>query len=1420
MSLVCALAAGLSGGSGAPTASARPVGGTQSSAQQQAPAGALEGTSETDALNEAKRTGERVEVMSLRGESSEIFATPEGLLEAREHLRPVWARKDGTWKAVDTSLVASGGTVAPRASTTELSFSGGGEGPLVRLARAGRALELSWPGAVPAPNLADDTATYADILPGVDLRLTATPDGFTQLLVVKSVEAANSPRLAELRLRLATSGMTVRETPEGGIEAVDRGAGGVVFEAPTPVMWDSSPGEAADASSSAASARSVPQAGTGDSEEPGAGESGQLAPVGVDVSAGGDELVLTPDRDVLVGEGTVYPVFIDPQWYSPKASAWTMASKYWAGSPQWKFNGDSDAGLGYCGWAFCKPYDTKRLFYQIPTSRFAGKSVLSAEFVVRETHAASCDKREVQLWRTKGINSSTTWNSQNAAGFWVDHIENRSFAYGADGCASADAEFNVKSVVAQAAAGKWPTLTFGMRATSELDPYTWKRFSDDAFLRVQYNRPPAQIKMSQLTQNPGGACGKPGAAKRVRILPTLRANDVTDPDKDRVRVQFEASWDSGDGKGFISRWTSAVSTYKASGSDFSLSLPSSIPKNRTIGWSARSNDEAQWSPWSWAGSATACNMVYDTSVPAGPSITSGQYPSSDPEDPQDPWLDGVGRYGTFTVDSSSTDVSKYWFGVNGDPSSKHTLTTSGGGAKTMKFMPTRPGVNFVTAQAFDTAGNGSEIRTYQFRVRAGQPDRLSWDLDEPTGAAAAKGQGGTWPAQLNGGAQPGADGVTGNGLHLDGVDDHAATLSPVLNTGKSFSVSLWARLPADKPDAATVAVSQAGHNTSGFEIYHSSALGGWGFLRHTADAAGTTTVRAVQPACPAGDALCASGRLGVWTHLVGVFDNPGQQLKLYVDGKLVGTAPFSGPWDARGRTILGAASHYGTTENFFGGDLDDVQLFDYQLADGQVARLHAKQPVDTNRPAKLVWPLDEDSAATAVTGRAQQADATLKGGAKSGAEGVAGTGLELDGTDDHAVTGRPVMDTYQSFAVSAWARMPKNKPNRAMVVAHQSGTVNRGFELYHSTTGWVFQRATADTGEASLVRALENGTSDPKCPLAALGEWAHVVGVYDNDAQQIRLYVNGCLKGTQPFTTPWLASGSVTLGASGYPGGTANFFQGNLDDIRLYDRTISDDEVRQLFKQRPLVKSRWLLESNPGTPTVAPDAASGAYPLTLNGGAAIGSGWVDDGALVLDGVDDYAATTGVPLDTGASYTVTAWAQAAAVPDGPATVISAAGASRSAFAVRFVPDAQGIGHWEIELADTDAAKAVTVAVQNQSFYSVADWNHVALVYDGFADQAQLYVNGQLEQVTCPDSDADGTPDDTSCTDRVSWAANTAAFAATKSLQVGRVTQGATAGEYWPGGIDDLWTFQGALDETQISMLAQGWPGLPTHVPAEG
>ena len=168
---------------------------------------------ESEALARAERSGKAVEVSSLRAESSEVFATPDGKLEAREYLRPVRARVAGVWKDIDTDLAKTGeGMVAPKVATVGLEFSGGGDAPMVRMNRAGRELSLSWPGKLPSPQLKDETALYEDVLPGVDLRLGAQEDGFTQLLVVKSAEAASSEELAELRLRLGTGGVTVRET--------------------------------------------------------------------------------------------------------------------------------------------------------------------------------------------------------------------------------------------------------------------------------------------------------------------------------------------------------------------------------------------------------------------------------------------------------------------------------------------------------------------------------------------------------------------------------------------------------------------------------------------------------------------------------------------------------------------------------------------------------------------------------------------------------------------------------------------------------------------------------------------------------------------------------------------------------------------------------------------------------------------------------------------------------------------------------------------------------------------------------------------------------------------------------------------------------------------------------------------------------
>ncbi|MEU6994654.1 LamG-like jellyroll fold domain-containing protein [Streptomyces sp. NPDC046465] len=1363
-------------------------------------------------MAKAKRTGEPVEVLSQRGESSDVYATPDGNLEAREYLRPVRARQGGRWEPIDTDLVKSAdGALTPKVTTIGLTFSGGGDAPLVRMTKAGRELALSWPGKLPEPQVEGATATYGDVLPGVDLRMGAQEDGFTQLLVVKSAKAAESPELAQFRLKLATSGVAVEETARGGLQALDEGAKGVVFEAAKPMMWDSSPGSsAAPAAKAKPSMRAAPgkEGLTMAGEEPVAGESGKLGPVEVDVPADGQELVLTPDSDVLKGKDTTYPVFIDPQMYSPPAAAWTMASKYWAGSPQWKFNGDHDAGMGYCNWYYCKPWDTKRLFYRIPVSKFAGKSVLSAEFVVRNTWSASCSDRGVELWETKDISSSTTWNSQNTSGFWKKKLSSKSFAYGYSGCSAKDAEFPVQSAVQDAADDRDKTLTFGLQAASESDAYGWKRFSDKAFLRVKYNRAPAQLKASQLTMAYGGTCKSTDKAAHVRTLGNIYAVDVKDPDGDNVAVQFQAKWSGGS-------WKPELTKAKNSGSDFAIKLPSTIPVNKVINWYARVHDGAQYSPWSYAGSPTACYFIYDTKVPKAPAVSSGDYPESDPENPKDPWLDGVGKYGSFKLDAADSDVTSYWYGINDDPTPLHKVTTTGGAAKIAEVLPAKPGLNFITARAFDSAGNGSEIRTYQYRVKAGQPDRATWQLDEAADASEAKGSTPPRTAQLHGGTTAGEAGVKGKARSFNGTDGYASTDLPVVDTSRGFAVSAWVKL-AKVPEGAAVIATQPGNHSPGFELYYSNTYDRWAFNQYKSDTEDAGIARAM--ADKPGDAAANK-----WTHLVGSYDSARDKLELFIDGKLVGQMAYDKPWEARRGLQLGAGSYGGAPAAFFPGTIDSVHLFDKPLAQDEVDRLHDKKTIgDPGRPAVAVFGLDETPEATEITGHGGVLPAQYKGGVTTGVPGVAGQAAEFNGTDGYAKIGQisgPHVNTSRSFTISAWAKLDK-KPDGAAIIAAQAGKERPGFELYYSSTynRWAVNQYSADAADATPIRAMQ-----PDDEKAYVGEWAHLVGVHDTVANTLTLYVNGRRAGSVPLAGAFYADQSMYLGAGNYSGQVDNHFPGTIDDVRLLDRPVSAEEVQQMFRQRPLIKGRWNFEeASNSSPVTTPDLSAEKRPMKLYGGAKLGDPMINDHGLELNGANAYAATSTMPVDTKSSFTVTAWAQAAAAPEHDMAVLSAEGSSRSAFEVRFVPDAkdpvEGLGRWELTLPASDSADAPVTRVASTEFESATLWNHLAVVYDGFAKELRLYVNGQLQEVACGDADGDGDADNPACEDLIAWADNALAFSATKSLQVGKA-KGDAAGTYFAGLIDDVWTVQGALSDAQILKMASSFYGLPTDVPGD-
>ncbi|WP_028806338.1 LamG domain-containing protein [Streptomyces sp. 303MFCol5.2] len=194
------------------------------------------------ALAEAEESGQRVEVTGERTDRTTVYANPDGFTFTLEQSAvPIRvAKAGGGWQAPDATLEKrSDGSVGPKAAAVSIAFSAGGDrAPLARIEDQGNSLELEWPGKLPAPRLDGPSAVYAEVLPGVDLRVTATPESFQPVFVVKTPEAAANEELKKLTFGLKAQGLDVREGAAGNLAAVD-GSGRTVFKAPPARMWDS-----------------------------------------------------------------------------------------------------------------------------------------------------------------------------------------------------------------------------------------------------------------------------------------------------------------------------------------------------------------------------------------------------------------------------------------------------------------------------------------------------------------------------------------------------------------------------------------------------------------------------------------------------------------------------------------------------------------------------------------------------------------------------------------------------------------------------------------------------------------------------------------------------------------------------------------------------------------------------------------------------------------------------------------------------------------------------------------------------------------------------------------------------------------------------------------------------------------------------
>ncbi|MFD7481008.1 LamG-like jellyroll fold domain-containing protein, partial [Streptomyces sp. NPDC059837] len=1113
---------------------------------------------------------------------SQVFANPDGTFTQEMNAAPVRARMDdGAWAPIDTTLVREAdGSVRAKNTTPGLTFSGGGsKDGLVTLADGRHKLQLGWPTALPEPQLDGDTATYAGVLPDVDLKLTALSSGYTSVLVVKTAEAAKNPALTTIRMTVSGGGLDIGQTADGGLIARD-GDGTPVFESPAGRMWDSAGDTPATGSTTAgvttqlarttaSSAEAKGEAETtepaplpaaagepGPSEGPGSGDAAAEIPLKVTDTT----LEITPDPALLHGEDTVFPVYIDPPTKGITLGDRTALASN--GTKYWKFDGDK--GVGHCsnyGGYLCSnsPY-TQRMYFEYPLSSIHGKKVLDATFEAYQTWTFTCDAHAYDLSRVdKGISSSTTWSSRPTG---VDLMGDENVAYGrGDLCSPSqpanwvrfsdnlkETNENLTTTLASYAANKTAQITFSLTAHDESDAAAWARFRNDAKLSVTYVSYPDKPTSYGVQQGTAGrSCNAPAlpfatSATKPKMLATVQSADGSNA---QLRAMFEVWKADGSSRAWYAASPDAAWVTDNAVRDASTSvLPAQTDYRMRVKTQAYYKTDrgvtgvldSDWSSW--------CYFRVDTDSPPPPVVTSadGVYKPAE----TDPAAGGVGMPGKFTFTPADTDLTKP--GIQSDVVSYKWKLNSGalsnpisvakGTATTQTIPPNQAGENTVQVWGFDAAGHSSLTGYYSFLVKGAETPSGIWHLDNALTDATTATQhpltssGATWDTLARSGS---------GAAKLNGTSAYLSTSGAVLDTTKSFTVSAWARLT--KKDVNYTVLSQAGTNASGFQLYYSTAYNAWIFNRHQTDVTDPAITRSIGTKPPV---------LNVWTHLAGVYDAAGQTLQLYVNGVPQGSpVPFTSPWKASGNLQVGRLWHAATGKEYFSGTIDEVKVWSRALADTEVAHdawledevLSGGTAGDPVPAIVAKWDATDMANATGTTVKDTSGfgrNLTLNGAALTqytvgdpdiGEEVTTKQTMTLNGTSAYASSTGPVVDDSGSFTATAWvtldpAKLADTSKSYLVQVLGQSGTSQSSWGVWYeqpagSTQGrWTFGRPDKDGTGAAWTESESIAFTT-----AQLGVPVMLTVVHDAQAAAdpddtstlgaLKLYVNSALMGDE-----------------------------------------------------------------------------------------------------------------------------------------------------------------------------------------------------------------------------------------------------------------------------------------------------------------
>jgi len=466
--------------------------------------------------------------------------------------------------------------------------------------------------------------------------------------------------------------------------------------------------------------------------------------------------------------------------------------------------------------------------------------------------------------------------------------------------------------------------------------------------------------------------------------------------------------------------------------------------------------------------------------------------------------------------------------------------------------------------------------------------------------------------------------------------------------------------------------------------------------------------------------------INTWHHVALVWDgtaSPGV-MNLYMDGVLQATishARLSGIIDNTPTipVYIGGWSSLGTW--FLNGKIDEIRISNSlrYTALSYIIPTSAFTLPDVNTLA--LWHFDE-SVSNIARDATTKHNGTISNAKWAGPEwvdGKFGKALRFDGVDDYVwVADDPSLDfaAGDSFTLEAWIKTTDassgynniiRKDNYLMgearalylIAVYNPGGKLRGF-IYDKSGNWKFVESNTPVND---------------------GVWHHVVFVRDVTGDKLRLYIDGKEDGT-PITDPTIDTfenlGWVAFGAYANPNKQGEFFDGIIDEARIWERMLSIEEIK---KHAWGLVGEW--DFDEGSGTTAYDSSGFGNDGTINGGATFVPGKLGS-ALNFDGTG--YVNCGLKVDDVLSNAITleAWIKPTGKQRGGIISSDVTYYAPHKGYDFFLWDDGTNGRLYTDFGNGIALGRKWFDIPNTSWYN--QWHHVAASWNG--NNVRLYVDG--------------------------------------------------------------------------------------------